>query len=174
MGLMEKWLSKLKNQSLFSKIFVVMVISIVLVTVLITTVTAQMSQTLFVQTFSITNSKIINQIKSALDNSHYTTVNTAINVGQSGVIRSFMTEQDGSSLANFRRYYSMRDQMDRIQSGIGAANIGLSILGGNGRSYTSDVTYWSGSAGELKANPVSAAVQEQGAGLYTAIWMQVR
>ncbi|AIQ49472.1 membrane protein [Paenibacillus sp. FSL R7-0273] len=162
MGLMERWLSKLRNQSLFSKIFVVMVISIVLVTVMITAVTVQMSQTLFVQTFSITNSKIIDQIKSALDNSHYTTVNTAINVGQSGVIRSFMTEQDGSSLANFRRYFSMRDQMDRIQSGIGAANMGLSILGGNGRSYTSDVTYWSGSAGELRDHPVSRAAQEQG------------
>ncbi|KUP21951.1 histidine kinase [Paenibacillus sp. DMB5] len=166
MGLIEKWLGKLRDQSLFSKIFVVMVISIVLVTVLITTVTAQMSQTLFVQTFSITNSKIIDQIKSALDNSHYTTVNTAINVGQSGVIRSFMTEKDGSSLANFRRYYSMRDQMDRIQSGIGAANIGLSILGGNGRSYTSDVTYWSGSSAQLRDNPITAAAQEQGGKLF--------
>ncbi|WP_342566534.1 sensor histidine kinase [Paenibacillus sp. FSL R7-0345] len=163
---MEKWLKKLKDQSLFSKIFVVMVISIVLVTVLITTVTAQMSQTLFVQTFSITNSKIINQIKSALDNSHYTTVNTAINVGQSGVIRSFMTEKDGSSLANFRRYYSMRDQMDRIQSGIGAANVGLSILGGNGRNYTSDVTYWSGSAEQLRDNPITVAAQKQGGKLF--------
>lgn len=166
MGVMEKWLKKLKDQSLFSKIFVVMVISIVLVTVLITTVTAQMSQTLFVQTFSITNSKIINQIKSALDNSHYTTVNTAINVGQSGVIRSFMTEKDGSSLANFRRYYSMRDQMDRIQSGIGAANVGLSILGGNGRNYTSDVTYWSGSAEQLRDNPITVAAQKQGGKLF--------
>ncbi|WP_249902175.1 sensor histidine kinase [Paenibacillus sp. PK3_47] len=163
---MEKWLGKLRDQSLFSKIFVVMVISIVLVTVLITGVTVQLSQQLFVQTFSITNSKIIDQIKSGLDNSHYTAVNTAINVGQSGVIRSFMTEKDGSSLANFKRYYSMRDQMDRIQSGIGAANVGLSILGGNGRSYTSDVTYWSGSSEQLKNNPITAAAQEQGGRLF--------
>lgn len=166
MGLTDKWLGKLKDQSLFSKIFVVMVISIVLVTVLITIVTMQMSQRLFVQTFSITNSKIINQIKSGLENAHYATVNTAINVGQSGVIRSFMTEQDGSSLANFRRYYSMRDQMDRIQSGIGASNIGLAILGGNGRSYTSDVTYWSGSSEQLKESPITAAAQKQGGRLF--------
>jgi two-component system, sensor histidine kinase YesM len=165
-GLTEKWINKLKDQSLFSKIFVVMVISIVLVTVLITGVTVQMSQRLFVQTFSITNSKIIDQIKSALDNSHYATVNTAINVGQSGVIRSFMTEKDSDSLANFKRYYSMRDQMDRIQSGIGAANISLSILGVNGRSYTSDVTYWSGSSEELKDNPITKAAQEHGGQLF--------
>ncbi|WP_342437299.1 sensor histidine kinase [Paenibacillus sp. FSL L8-0436] len=166
MGLTEKWLTKLKDQSLFSKIFAVMVISIILVTVLITGVTVQMSQKLFVQTFSITNSKIIDQIKSALENSHYATVNSAIEVGQSGVIRSFMTEKDINSLANFKRYYSMRDQMDRIQSGIGGTNIGLSILGVNGRSYTSDVTYWSGSSEELKNNPITKAAQERNGQLF--------
>ncbi|WP_019908328.1 sensor histidine kinase [Paenibacillus sp. HW567] len=165
MGLVEKWLRKLRDQSLFSKIFVVMVISIILVTLLITGVTVQMSQKLFVQTFSITNSKIIDQIKSALDNSHYATVNTAINVGQSGVIKSFMTEKDVNSLANFKRYYSMRDQMDRIQSGMGAG-IGLSILGVNGRSYTSDSTYWSGSSEELKNHPITQAALEHNGKLF--------
>lgn len=166
MRIMEQWPRKLKDQSLFSKIFAVMVISILLVTFLITGVTVQMSQKLFVQTFSITNSKIIEQIKSALDNSHYATVKIAIDVGQSGVIRSFMTEQDVNSLADFKRYYSMRDQMDRIQSGIGATNIGISILGVNGRSYTSDVTYWSGSSEELNSTSITKAAQEHGGQLF--------
>lgn len=163
---MEKWLRKLRDQSLFSKIFVVMMISIILVTVLIAGITVQMSQKLFVQTFSITNGKIINQIKSALDSSHYAAVNIAIDVAQSGAIRGFMTEQDATSLANFKRYYSMRDQMDRIQSGIGAKNIGISILGANGRSYTSDVTYWSGSSEQLKAIPITQAAAERGGQLF--------
>ncbi|SEU26191.1 sensor histidine kinase [Paenibacillus sp. NFR01] len=163
---MEKWLRKLRDQSLFSKIFVVMMISIILVTVLIAGITVQMSQKLFVQTFSITNGKIINQIKSALDSSHYAAVNIAIDVAQSGAIRSFMTEQDATSLANFKRYFSMRDQMDRIQSGIGAKNIGISILGANGRSYTSDVTYWSGSSEQLKNIPITASAAERGGQLF--------
>lgn len=158
---MEKWLRKLRDQSLFSKIFLIMMTSMILVTVLITGVTVQMSQKLFVQTFSITNAKIIEQIKSALDSAHYAAVNIALDVAQSGAIRGFMTEEDSTSLVNFRRYYGMRDQMERIQSGIGAKNIGISILGENGRSYTSDVTYWSGSSAELKASPITAAAAER-------------
>lgn len=158
---MEKWLRKLRDQTLFSKIFLIMMTSMILVTVLITGVTVQMSQKLFVQTFSITNAKIIEQIKSALDSSHYAAVNIALDVAQSGAIRGFMTEEDSTSLVNFRRYYGMRDQMERIQSGIGAKNIGISILGENGRSHTSDVTYWSGSSAELKASPITEAAAER-------------
>ncbi|WP_311198843.1 cache domain-containing sensor histidine kinase [Paenibacillus hexagrammi] len=139
---MGAWTRRFTEQSLFNKMFMVTVLSILSVTVLTTWVTVQMSQKLFVQTFSITNSKIIEQIKNGLESFHYANVNIAINVAQSGAIKSFLTEPDADSLSNYKSYYSMVDQMKRIQSGNGTKNIGIAVLGANNRSYISDRTYW--------------------------------
>ncbi|MDU0202591.1 MULTISPECIES: sensor histidine kinase [Paenibacillus] len=158
---MGAWVKKITDQSLFTKMFIVMVVSIISVTILTSWVTVQMSQKLFVQTFSITNSKIINQIKTGLDAIHYSNINIAISVAQSGAIRSFLTEGDTDSLTNFKTNFSMSDQMKRIQSGIGAKNIGISVLGMNGRSYVSDVTYWSGSSKELQNSPITQETWKQ-------------
>lgn len=158
---MGAWLKSFTDQSLFTKMFIVMVVSIISVTILISWVTIQMSQKLFVQTFSITNSKIIEQIKTGLDNIHYSNINIAINVAQSGAIKSFLTEADTDSITNFKTNFSMSEQMRRIQSGIGAKNIGISVLGANGRSYVSDGTYWSGSSKELQSSPITQETWKQ-------------
>lgn len=158
---MGAWVKKLTDQSLFTKMFVVMVVSIISVTILTSWVTIQMSQKLFVQTFSITNSKIINQIKTGLDALHYSNINIAISVAQSGGIKNFLTEADTDSLTNFKTNFSMSEQMKRIQSGIGSQNIGISILGMNGRNYVSDVTYWSGSSEELQSSPITQDTWKQ-------------
>lgn len=61
---MKKWMNQLSRLGLFPKLFLVMVVSIVLVSVLILWTTIHMSTNLFTETFSITNSKVLNQIKT--------------------------------------------------------------------------------------------------------------
>ncbi|MDD9265414.1 sensor histidine kinase [Paenibacillus sp. GCM10023248] len=154
-------LRKIAEQSLFSKIFIVMVISIISITILTSWVTVQMSKKLFVQTFSITNSKIIDQIKSGLESFHYSNVNIAINTAQSAAIRNYLTGPEMDSLTSYSIVYSMEEQMHRIQSGIGAKSIGILLLGGNGKSYVSDRAYWSGSPHELQQNPITQSTLSQ-------------
>jgi len=158
---MRTQLRKIAEQSLFSKIFFVMVISIISITILTSWVTVQMSKTLFVQTFGITNSKIIDQIKSGLESFHYSNVNIAINTAQSAAIKNYLTVPDMDSLTDNRTVYSMEEQMNRIQSRIGTKSIGILLLGGNGKSYISDRAYWSGSPQKLKHNPITQATLNQ-------------
>lgn len=153
-------LRRIADQSLFRKLFLVMVLSMITVTVATSWVTVQMSQKLFVKTFSITNSKIIDQIKSGLESIHYTNVNIAINAAQSGAIKSFLTAGDSDSVTNSMVTFGMSEQMKRIQSGIGAKNLGMIISGINGKSYTSDRTYWSGSSEDLGRNPITQESQK--------------
>ncbi|OAS17486.1 sensor histidine kinase [Paenibacillus oryzisoli] len=160
-GRMGAWLRKIADQSLFSKLFLVMVLSMITVTVATSWVTVQMSEKLFVHTFSITNSKIIEQIKSGLESIHYSNVNIVINAAQSGAIKRFLTEGDTDSVTNYKVTFDMSEQMRRIQLGIGAKNIGMIISGVNGKSYISDRTYWSGSLADLEGNPVTRASREQ-------------
>lgn len=158
---MGAWLRKFSDQSLFSKLFLVMVLSMITVTVATSWVTVQMSEKLFVKTFSITNSKIIEQIKSGLESIHYSNVNIVVNAAQSGAIKSFLTEGDTDSVTNFKVAFGMSEQMKRIQSGIGAKNIGMIISGINGKNYTSDRTYWSGSLADLGRNPITQESRNQ-------------
>ncbi|NOU66428.1 HAMP domain-containing protein [Paenibacillus sp. LMG 31461] len=158
---MGAWLKRISDLSLFSKLFLVMVLSMITVTVATSWVTVQMSEKLFVQTFSITNSKIIEQIKSGLESIHYSNVNIVINAAQSGAIKRFLTEGDVDSVTNSKVTFDMSEQMKRIQSGIGAKNIGMIISGMNGKSFKSDRTYWSGSSADLGRNPITQESRNQ-------------
>ncbi|WP_420819495.1 cache domain-containing sensor histidine kinase [Paenibacillus thalictri] len=120
-----------------------------------------MSKKLFVQTFSITNSKIIDQIKSGLESFHYSNVNIAINTAQSAAIKNYLTAPDVDSLTDNRTVYSMQEQMNRIQSRIGTKSIGILLLGVNGKSYISDRAYWSGSPQKLQQNPITQRTLSQ-------------
>ena len=59
-------INKLRKQGLFLKLFLVTLISIVTVSLLTLSITISMSEKLFLQTFSITNGKLLNQMKSNL------------------------------------------------------------------------------------------------------------
>ncbi|OPH58113.1 hypothetical protein BC351_24530 [Paenibacillus ferrarius] len=158
---MRVWLRRISDQSLFSKLFLVMVLSIITVTVATSWVTVQMSEDLFVKTFSITNSKIIEQIKSGLESIHYSNVNIIINTSQSGAIKRFLTEGDVDSETNSVVTFDMSEQMKRIQSGIGAKSIGMIISGVNGKNYTRYNTYWSGTSADLQRNPITQESRNQ-------------
>lgn len=153
---MRRLLDRFKYNGLFVKMFIVMVASIVAVSVTTTWTTINMSERVFMETFSITNSKVIEQIKSSLDSFNYSIVTAANNMSQSGSIRGFLTETDGSSSVSvFKDYYSMSQQMKRINTGVAAYEVGVTVTGVNGRSYASDRSYWPMTVDELRGHPIT-------------------
>ena len=97
---MKKWINNgLSRLGLFPKLILVMVVSIVLVSVLILWTTIHMSTNLFTETFSITNSKVLSQIKTNFDAFNDSIAAVTNNVAQSGAIRTFLSEGDGDSVA---------------------------------------------------------------------------
>ncbi|WNS45898.1 sensor histidine kinase [Paenibacillus sp. MMS20-IR301] len=135
---MRSYWERYKFHSLFIKIFIVMLISIVAVAVASSWTTVRMSEKLFMETFSITNSKVINQIKSNFETFHYSIVTATNNTQLSGTIKSFLTEEDSNSLRVLRTYYNMTVQMKKIQSTLDSYQVGIKIMGKNGRSYSTN------------------------------------
>src|SRR5690625_2710242 len=128
--------SRLKKSGLFVKIFIVMVVSIIASSVIITYSTLRMSERLFMDTFSITNSKILTQIKTNLE-SYNGSIGTAMsNMIQKRTIKSFLTENDTNSLAMTKSYYNMHVQMKGIQSQLDTHEVGITVIGVNGRNYS--------------------------------------
>lgn len=146
---------------LFGKVFVVMVISTIAVAVMTSWVIVHVSQQLFMNTFSITNSKVIQQVKRGFESYNYSIVTVSNAVLQSATIRSFLTQGDGDSLANIQAYYRMSQQLKSIQSGLDINEVGTAILGINGRSFFSKRSYWVGPASELKEHPLTRETLSQ-------------
>lgn len=133
--MMSRWFERFKYNGLFLKFFFIMVISVVLVAITATWTTINMSERLFMDTFSITNSKIINQINENLESFHYSVAVASNKVEQSGAIREFLTENDGNSLEVFGAHYRMNQLMQRIVPVIETSDIEVFVAGMNGRGY---------------------------------------
>lgn len=157
---MKKWMNQLSRLGLFPKLFLVMVVSIVLVSVLILWTTIHMSTNLFTETFSITNSKVLNQIKTNFESFNEAIAAVSNNVMQSGSIRGFLSEGDADSLTMAKSFYNMRETMDRIQSITESYEVGITIIGINGRSYSTNRAHLQLSVDELKQEPITMEAAE--------------
>ncbi|MDQ8737299.1 histidine kinase [Paenibacillus sp. LHD-38] len=147
---MKGFLDKFKYQSLFIKMFMVTLVSIITVSLLTTLVTIQMSEKLFMNTFSITNSKIINQIQANFESFNYSVVTASNNVLQNGAIKGFLTNPDMDTLASLKSYYQASQQMERIQSNVAAYPVTMTITGINRKSHSTDSYYWPNSVEKLR------------------------
>ncbi|MFS0723941.1 sensor histidine kinase [Paenibacillus sp. 1P07SE] len=147
---MQRIFDRFKYNGLFVKMFLIMLISIVAVAVTVTWTTISMSERVFMNTFSLTNSKIIGQIESAMDTYNYSIVLTANGISQSGTARSFLTQENGNSLDQNNSYYSMGRLFSQISTGLEAYEVGIYITGSNGRSYATERTFWPVTDTELR------------------------
>ncbi|MFD1954518.1 sensor histidine kinase [Paenibacillus thailandensis] len=139
---MKTFLQKIRQQRLFIQIFIVMVVSIIAVSLLTSLVTVRMSERLFMNTFSITNSKIISQIKTNFESFNYSIITASSNLQQSGSVKTYLSAGDADSLTDMKIYYNMGQQMKQVESNLEAYEVSLKVIGVNGRSYSSAQAYW--------------------------------
>ncbi len=157
---MVNFFKRLNKSGLFVKVFIVIVVSMITVSVTITYSTLRMSEKLFMDTFSITNSKVINQIKTSVESFNYSVITATNNMAQSGTIKSFLTESDSNSLSMLKSYYNMNAQMSRIQSNLDAYEVGVTVLGANGRNYSTNRSYWPILEEEFPDHPITLETYE--------------
>ncbi|SDJ97062.1 sensor histidine kinase [Sediminibacillus albus] len=151
---MNKLLRAIQTNSLFVKMFLVMVISIISVTVLITFSTIRMSNNLFMETFSITNTKVLNQIKQQFESYSYSVVYTTINVQNNGTIKRLLTKENVSSLEASNSFYTIKEQMDRMFSH-NPSDANMIVLGKNNQLFNMKYINWSVSADALIDHPIT-------------------
>ncbi|MHA6482053.1 cache domain-containing sensor histidine kinase [Paenibacillus sp. strain BS8-2] len=158
---MIRWFDRFKYNGLFFKMFIIMVVSIIAVSVTSTWTTIRTSERVFMQTFSITNSKIIAQITSSMDAFNYAVVTAANSMQQSGTMRSVLTGVNGDSLESQRANYNMVQQTKRIQSSLEAYEVGIFVTGVNGRSFSTDTSLWRLSEEQMKQHPIVLSTLEE-------------
>lgn len=148
-------LKRFKRNGLFVKMFIVMVVSIVLVSVLITLNTFRISEQLFLDTFSITNNKIINQINSNFEDLTDSITTSFHEVQQSSKIKLFLTEKDSDAKTEAKAYYNINEQMKKLSTNVEIPGVNMFLIGENGRSFSTNYVNWPISKELLRESPIT-------------------
>ncbi|WP_088052675.1 sensor histidine kinase [Virgibacillus dakarensis] len=143
----------LKHNSIFIIMFLITVISIVSVTIIITWATIRMSERFFIDKFSITNAKVVNQVKDSFESFNYSIVLASNGLLQSGTLRSIFFK-DQTDLDKMKSYYMLSQIMKRAKSNLDAYEVGIMVTGINGISYATDRSYWPGYDVKMQENQI--------------------
>lgn len=153
--MMKEELANLNKRSLFVKLFLVTLISIITVSLLSVAITIRMSENLFLKTFSITNEKLLGQVKSDLEAYNNAVATSATLVAQSSGVRKYLSSSETDSVSLSMQTYAMTQRIKTIISNLSAYDVGVTLVGANGRSYTTDPWYWTVTVDELNNHEIT-------------------
>jgi two-component system, sensor histidine kinase YesM len=114
----------MRLNGLFMKQFLFTVFIIISVSAVLTVTIVRMSEQFFIDRFSITNSKVMNQVKDSFESFHYSIVNASNNVLQNGTVKRILTDRE-TEYEQMVSYFNMYQQMNRIKSYLDAYEIGI-------------------------------------------------
>lgn len=151
---------RFKHNGLFIIMFLITVLMIITVSITITWTTIRMSEQFFIKKFSITNSKVMNQVKESFETFNYSIVLSSNNLLQSGTVKTILTEEQ-SNKERWSAYYYMGQQMKRVKSNLDAYEVGILVMGKNGFSFATDRAYWPITDEELKSSTIMSNTFKQ-------------
>ncbi|WP_248736094.1 sensor histidine kinase [Neobacillus rhizosphaerae] len=151
---------RFKHNGLFIVMFFITVMMIITVSVTITWTTIRMSEQFFIKKFSITNSKVMNQVKESFESLNYSVVIASNNLLSSGNIRRVLTEEE-SNAEKMNSFFYMSQQMKHIKSNLDAYEIEIVVAGRNGVNYATERNYWPISDEELRKSVITRNTLEE-------------
>ena len=145
---------RFRHNNLFITMFLISVVIITTVSVTITWTTIRMSEDFFFEKFSITNAKVMDQVKDSFETYNYSVVIASNNLLQSGTIKRILTEE-GTNLQRMNAYYTLGQQMNRIESNVDTYETSILVTGINGIIYATDRSYWPITDDELRTGDIT-------------------
>lgn len=128
-----------------------MVISVIAVSIMITYNSIRMSTNLFLDTFSITNSKIMDQITERFNSFTNSIVSASIEVDTNGTIKQLLLADHDTAVEKSTYYYHMTYEMNRIFAEVDPNDANMVILSNKQDLFNMNYVKWPVNS-ELLAN----------------------
>ena len=119
-----------------------MMISIVAVSLLITFSSIRMSSDLFMETFSISNTKALEQIETRFEDYSFAIVNATNEVQNNGTIKKVLTQENANAIETSKSYHDISRQLERIYPTVESYDANMIVLGNNERLYNMNHSNW--------------------------------
>ncbi|GEM01650.1 two-component system, sensor histidine kinase YesM [Halolactibacillus halophilus] len=132
----------LYRNGLFLKVFGVTLLSVILVAILISVSTLRISTTYFMDTFSLTNERIISESKRRFDDYTSAVVSALQDVESSGTIKRVLAIDETSSINHAQNAYDIVTEIRRIYERIQPEGANLMVLGPYEDLYNMNYSYW--------------------------------
>ncbi|ALC89418.1 hypothetical protein AM500_06185 [Bacillus sp. FJAT-18017] len=138
MKFIPEWFEK---QGMFTKLFLFTFVMIVTVSSAITWTTIKMSEDFFIEKFSITNSRVIAQMRESFEGFNSDIVNASQNLLLSGTIKEGLTGEQ-TNYEKMSTYFNMSQQLKRVRGNLDNYDVSIFVMGRNGIGHTTERTYW--------------------------------
>lgn len=132
-----------------------MMLSIVAVSLLITFSSIRMSSDLFMETFSISNTKALEQIEIRFEDYSFAIVNATNEVQNNGTIKKVLTQENTNAIETSKSYHDISRQMERIYPTVESYDTNMIVLGNNERLYNMNYSNWPVSWDVLRNHPIT-------------------
>ncbi len=136
-----------------------MVISIIAVSLFITYSSIRMSSNLFIDTFSITNSKVMDQITQRFNSFTDSIVSASIEVETNGTIKQLLLEDHDNAVDKSTFYFYMTDEMDRIYSEVDPDDTNMVIMSNSNDIFNMNYIKWQINGDTLMNDPMIERIE---------------
>ncbi|WP_251032687.1 sensor histidine kinase [Bacillus sp. ISL-7] len=147
---------RFKHNGLFIVMFFITVMMIITVSITITWTTIRMSEQFFIKKFSITNSKVMSQVKGSFESFNYSVVLASNNLLQSNTVKKILMKEQYSNKEKLNAYFNAGQQLKRIETNLDAYEESILVMGKNGFSFATDRTYWPITDEELRTSRLTS------------------
>lgn len=152
---MARIIEKLKSNSLFFKLTLIMVISSISVSVITAFAIINISKKLFINNFSITNTKILKQIQANSSDLNDKVINVINTVNDSWAFRRYLSEYDCNSIEQFNIIYNFKQDLKIKESSLDSENIDFLLIGTNNSTYIGSSALLTTPVEEIKKNKIT-------------------
>lgn len=152
---MARIIEKLKSNSLFFKLTLIMVISSISVSVITAFAIINISKKLFINNFSITNTKILKQIQANSSDLNDKVINVINTVNDSWAFRRYLSEYDFNSIEHFNIIYNFKQDLKIKESSLDSENVDFLLIGTNNSTYIGSSALLTTSVEDIKKNKIT-------------------
>lgn len=150
------FIEKIKQNGLFIKMFLVMCVCIIFVSIALTFAMLSMSEKQFINTFSISNSKMMEQITSGFEKYGRMSVSIIRKAEESEVVKDFLTNTDTDVFATVNDLYAIREWANTYYDFLLTyEGINIVFMGEKGKFYSANYVNWPITEDLLRDHPIT-------------------
>jgi len=152
---MVKIINKLRNNSLFFRITFIMLISSICISIITAFTIMNISKKVFINNFSITNTKILNEIKVNSANLNDNIISLMNTINDSWAFRRYLSEYNISTIDLSNIIYNLKQHLTNDNTNLNSRDIDFLLIGVNNSTYIRSSALLTTPVNEIKENQIT-------------------
>lgn len=152
---MDKIINKLRNNSLFFKLTLIILISSICISAITAFTIMNISKKVFINNFSITNTKSLNEIKDNSADLNDKLISLMNTINDSWAFRRYLSEYDTSIIDLSNIIYNIKQHLKNDTANLNSKDIDFLLIGVNNSTYIGSSALLTTPINEIKKDKIT-------------------